>query len=176
MTKKLLIVDDEPDILRLIVLALKKKNFDIATATDGQEALDVIRKVSPDLVLLDIMLPKITGDQVCTTIKGDPELNQIPVILFTADSDTVTAEKARQYGAVDYIIKPFDTEQLIQKNKTGSIPRVPGGGRILGGVRKKRFTLCGQNRLNANTWPSSSTPASTGMPPPGTYLEMAHLR
>ena len=115
MAHKLLIVDDEPDILRLMVLALTKRNFDVITAADGQEALEVMRRASPDLVLLDIMLPKLTGDQVCTTIKVDPELNQIPVILFTADSDTVTAEKAKQYGATDYIIKPFDTEKLIEK-------------------------------------------------------------
>lgn len=111
--KTILIVDDEPDILRLTSLRLKKLGFDVITAVDGKQALDVIRNEKPDLVLLDLALPLLNGDEVCKRIKKDEKVKHIPIILFTAHSDTMTAEKAKEFGADDYIIKPFDPDELI---------------------------------------------------------------
>ena len=113
--KKILIVDDEPDILRLISLRLRKLGYDVLTAVDGKEALDATRNENPDLVLLDLLIPFMNGAEVCEQIKNDKTLKHIPIILFTAHSDTMTAEKAKKLGAEDYIIKPFDPEELTDK-------------------------------------------------------------
>ena len=113
--KKILIVDDEPDILRLTSLRLRKLGYDVLTAVDGKEALDAIRNENPDLVLLDLLIPFMNGAEVCEQVKNDKTLKHIPIILFTAHSDTMTAEKAKKLGAEDYIIKPFDPEELTDK-------------------------------------------------------------
>ena len=117
--KKILIVDDEPDILKLTSLRLKKLGYDVLTAVDGKEALDAIRSETPDLVLLDLLLPIMDGAEVCKRVKNDKKLRHIPIILFTAHSDTMTAEKAKSFGADGYIVKPFDPEELM--NKIGQI-------------------------------------------------------
>lgn len=114
-SKKILIVDDELDILRLTSLRLKKLGYDVITATDGKEALDSIRDNAPDLVLLDIILPVMSGTNVCKKIKDDEQLKHIPVILFTASSNIMTAEKAKKLRADDYIVKPFDPGELAKK-------------------------------------------------------------
>lgn len=113
--KKILIVDDEPDILRLTSLRLRKLGYDVLTAADGKEALDAIRNGNPDLVLLDLLIPFMNGAEVCEQIKNDKTLKHIPIILFTAHSDTMTIEKAKILGADDYITKPFDPDELIAK-------------------------------------------------------------
>ena len=113
--KKILIVDDEPDILRLTSLRLRKLGYDVLTAADGKEALEATRNENPDLVLLDLLIPFMNGAEVCEQIKNDKTLRHIPIILFTAHSDTMTTEKAKKLGAEDYIIKPFDPEELTDK-------------------------------------------------------------
>ncbi len=113
--KKILIVDDEPDILRLASLRLKKLGYNVIMAIDGKEALDAIRSEKPDLVLLDLILPVMNGADVCKKTKNDEKLKHIPIILFTAHSDSMTAEKTKEFGADDYIIKPFDPEELMNK-------------------------------------------------------------
>ncbi len=115
--KKILIVDDEPDILRLISLRLRKLGYDVLTAVDGKEALDAIRNENPDLVLLDLLIPFMNGAEVCEQVKNDKTLKHIPIILFTAHSDTMTAEKTKKLGAEDYIVKPFVLEELTDKVK-----------------------------------------------------------
>jgi two-component system alkaline phosphatase synthesis response regulator PhoP len=113
--KKILIVDDEPDILKLASLRLKKLGYDVIMAVNGKEALDIMRDEKPDLILLDLILPVMNGADVCKKTKNDEKLKHIPIILFTAQSDTMTAEKAKEFGANDYITKPFDPEELRGK-------------------------------------------------------------
>jgi len=113
--KTILIVDDEPDILMLTSIRLKKLGFNVITAVDGREAVHVVKSKEPDLVLLDLILPVVNGTDVCKKIKNDEKLKHIPIILFTAHSDTMTAEKAKRFGANDYIVKPFDPDELIAK-------------------------------------------------------------
>ena len=115
--KKILIVDDEPDILRLISLRLRKLGYDVLTAVDGKEALDAIRNENPDLVLLDLLIPFMNGAEVCEQVKNDKTLKHIPIILFTAHGDTMAAEKTKKLGAEDYIVKPFVLEELTDKVK-----------------------------------------------------------
>jgi DNA-binding response OmpR family regulator len=113
--KKILIVDDEPDILRLASLRLKKLGYDVIMAIDGKKALDVIRSEKPDLVLLDLLLPVMNGTDVCKKTKNDEKLKHIPIVLFTAHSDSMTAERAGKFGADDYVVKPLAPEELVDK-------------------------------------------------------------
>ena len=115
MAKKILIVDDEPDVLKLAVFRLKKAGYEILTAFDGQKALSLIRNEKPDLILLDLRLPILDGPEVCKQVKNNEELKQIPIILFTATLDAAVAEKAKELGASDFILKPFDSEELLEK-------------------------------------------------------------
>lgn len=117
MAKKIMIVDDEPDLVAVTSFRLKKHGYNILTASNGQEALDMIKKESPDLVLLDLRLPLISGQDVCKKIKSDPELKNIAVIIFTASASIDIIEKAKTLGADDHLIKPFDSEQLLSTVK-----------------------------------------------------------
>ncbi len=113
--KRILIVDDSPDTLTLTSLTLKKFGYDTLTARNGREAFEIIQKEKPDLVLLDLIIPIVYGNGLCKRIKSDEELKHIPIILFTAYSDVITIEKAKEFGADDYIVKPFTTEELLEK-------------------------------------------------------------
>jgi OmpR family response regulator RpaB len=114
--KKILVVDDEPGILKVTSLRLKKLGYNVLTAVDGKEALDTIRNENPDLVLLDLVMPFMNGAEVCEQIKNDETLKHIPIILFTASgSGAMTAEKIKEVGADDYIVKPFEPEELADK-------------------------------------------------------------
>jgi two-component system alkaline phosphatase synthesis response regulator PhoP len=124
--KKILIVDDEPDILKLTSLRLRKLGYDVLTAVNGQEGLESIRGEKPDLVLLDLILPIVSGADVCRKTKNDEKLEHIPIILFAASCDTITAEKAKELGAEDYMVKPFNPKELMNK-----VERILTGGVVL---------------------------------------------
>ncbi|MDD5355782.1 MAG: response regulator [Candidatus Omnitrophica bacterium] len=114
--KKILIVDDEPDLLRVICFRLEKSGYQALSAVNGQEALELAWKESPDLVLLDIRLPLMEGPDVCSCIKKDEKLKHIPVILFTASAQNIN-ERVVACGAQGYILKPFSAEELLKKIK-----------------------------------------------------------
>ncbi len=109
---KIMAVDDEPDIVKLVKISLEMANFEVVEAFGGQEALDKIQAAQPDLILLDIMMPDINGFEVCQKIKADPATKHIPVILLTAKGQRGDAEQGLNAGADDYIIKPFDPYEL----------------------------------------------------------------
>ena len=115
--KKILVVDDEPDILKVVTFRVKKLEYEVVTATNGQEALDLIQKEEPDLILLDIELPVMNGYEVCQRIKTNEKLKHIPIIFLTASSASKIAEKVKEFNADDYLIKPFDSEELLKKIK-----------------------------------------------------------
>lgn len=117
MPKRILIVDDEPDILRVVIFRLKKSGYEVLTAIDGQAALDLIQKEPLDLIILDLRLPIIGGLEVCKQIKSNDKFKHIPVILFTASTGSIK-EKAAEACANDYLIKPFEPEVFLQKIKT----------------------------------------------------------
>lgn len=116
MPKRILIVDDEPDLVKVTSFRLKKAGYQVLISVDGRQALELIQKDPPDLILLDLLLPHIQGDQVCKQIKQDPKLKHIPVILFTATAVDIPA-KVKEVGADDYLTKPFDPEELMGKVK-----------------------------------------------------------
>ena len=116
MAKKILFVDDEPDVMRVALFRLKKAGYEVATAVNGQEALDLVQQIIPDLLLIDIRIPIFTGLEVCKKVKSDEKLKHIPVILFTASVQDMDI-KVKEVGADGYLLKPFNPEQLLEKVK-----------------------------------------------------------
>lgn len=114
MGRKVLIVDDEPDLLRIVCFRLESSGYEVLSAVNGQEALDVIGKEHPDLVLLDVRLPVLSGAEVCSQMKKDEKLKHIPVILFTASIHDLK-DKVVSSGAQDSLVKPFTVEELLEK-------------------------------------------------------------
>lgn len=113
----ILIVDDERDILDLIEYNLKKEGFVVVTAEDGEEGIEKARQVKPDLVLLDIMMPKMDGLEVIDMMRQDANLKDIPVIFLTARSDEKTEVKGLDRGADDFLTKPISTTKLVSRIK-----------------------------------------------------------
>ena len=117
MSKRILVVDDEKDIADTLRFRLEANGYEVVTAYDGQDGLNKAKTVSPDLIVLDLMLPKIDGYKVCRMLKFDETYKHIPIILFTArvqESDRQTGVKV---GADAYITKPFDATVLLAKIK-----------------------------------------------------------
>ncbi|MFH1278442.1 MAG: response regulator [Candidatus Eisenbacteria bacterium] len=115
MAKKILVVDDEVYILHILDFSLGAEGYEVITAADGEEAIDRARVEKPDLVVLDIMMPKVDGFEACRRLKADPETSQIPVILLTAKGREVDRQMGMEVGADDYIVKPFSPTKLIEK-------------------------------------------------------------
>ena len=110
-----LVVDDDPDIAKFIEINLQLEGFDVRLAHDGQQALDEIAVSMPDLVLLDVMMPRIDGVEVCRRLRADPATAHLPVIMLTAKSLSADKVVGLTAGADDYIIKPFDTLELVAR-------------------------------------------------------------
>ncbi|MDD5216651.1 MAG: response regulator [Candidatus Omnitrophica bacterium] len=117
MGYRILIVDDEPDVVKLTTLRLERSGYDISIATDGDMAVLVAKQVVPDLILLDIRLPKLNGYEVFRRIREDPQLAKIPIIFATADDSGEVPENVQRLGAEGYLIKPFETAVLVKKIK-----------------------------------------------------------
>jgi two-component system alkaline phosphatase synthesis response regulator PhoP len=115
--KKILVVDDEPDVASLLTLMLKSQGYDVIVARDGQEALEKARSQNPDLILLDVMLPKMDGYKVARMLKFDENFSHIPIILLTAKIQEKDRQTGLEMGANDYVTKPFDTASLLSKVK-----------------------------------------------------------
>ncbi len=115
MTHKILIVDDEPNIVMSIEFLLKKEGFTTETAGDGDVALDKIRSFVPDLVLLDVMMPKKSGFEVCEILRADTGLTQPRIIMLTAKGRETEQAKGLALGADAYMLKPFSTKDLVAK-------------------------------------------------------------
>ncbi len=113
--KKVLIVDDEPDILEIISFNLIKEGYEIQTAKNGIEALDLIGQFKPDLVILDIMMPRMSGTEVCKIVRSKPEYNDILIIFLTALNDESSQIKGLESGADDYISKPISPKVLVSR-------------------------------------------------------------
>ena len=115
MSKRILVVDDEPSILLSLEFLMEQEGYDVRTATDGEEALQAVHEKLPDLILLDVMMPKRDGFEVCQTIRANPEWKEIRIIMLTAKGREVDQEKGIALGADDYITKPFATRELVEK-------------------------------------------------------------
>jgi DNA-binding response OmpR family regulator len=108
----IVVADDDPDILDLVSFRLERSGYEVVRATDGEEALRVVTERLPDLAVLDVMMPKLTGYQVIERIRQEPETERIPVILLTARAQEADVERGFDAGADDYIRKPFSPQEL----------------------------------------------------------------
>ncbi len=115
MTHKILIVDDEPNIVMSLEFLLKKEGFVTETAGDGDMALDKVRSFVPDLMLLDVMMPKKSGFEVCEILRADAMLKQPRIIMLTAKGRETEQAKGLALGADAYMLKPFSTKDLVTK-------------------------------------------------------------
>ena len=114
MKKRVLLVDDNPDDQMLANERLMLMGFDVLIAKDGQEGLDLARKESPDVILLDLMLPKLDGYKVCRMLKFDKAFEHIPVIIFSAKGSSEDKELAQKTGADGYMDKPFNPKLFLK--------------------------------------------------------------
>lgn len=118
MAKRILVVDDEPDIMDVATVRLKHLGYEIIPAIDAEEALAFLEKDTCDLILLDLLLPKMQGDELCKKLKSDDKFKHIPIILFTASAIRPSLPgRIDEMGADDCIGKPFEPEELLSKVK-----------------------------------------------------------
>lgn len=115
MTKTVLIADDEPNILISLEFLMKREGYRVLVAHDGQEACDLIMAERPDLLLLDVMMPKKTGFDVCHEVRAHADFKDTPILLLTAKGRDTDVAKGLAMGANAYMIKPFSTKELVQK-------------------------------------------------------------
>lgn len=116
MSKKIMIVDDEPDILFTVGQMLEICGYEVVKCCDGKECINKIEENNPDLVLLDLMMPEMSGWDVAAKIKENPKLTKIPIVFLTAKGDTMSIGMGNM-TCVDYIVKPFDIEDLKERIK-----------------------------------------------------------
>lgn len=126
MAYKILVVDDEPPIVRLMEFILARQGHQMVVAVNGEEALEKVRTLNPDLVLLDIMMPRIDGYEVARTLRADPATQNLPIIMLSAKAQEEDIQKGIDVGVNEYITKPFSPEQLVHV-VTDYLNRVHGG-------------------------------------------------
>ena len=115
MTHRILIVDDEPNIVLSLEFLMEQSGFEVAVARDGEEALAQMASFRPDLVLLDVMLPRLNGYQVCQQIRATPAWAQVKVLMLSAKGRELEVNKGLALGADGYVTKPFSTRDLIDQ-------------------------------------------------------------
>ncbi|MBU1854025.1 MAG: response regulator [Candidatus Omnitrophica bacterium] len=113
--KKILLIEDEPDTIKVVEKRLTDHGFRVVVANDGRKGFELARLERPDLIILDLMLPKIDGHRVCGLLKRDMRFNKVPIIIFTAKAQRRDEELAQELGADAYINKPFEASVLISK-------------------------------------------------------------
>ena len=115
--KRILVVDDEVDLVETVRFSLELEGYDVLVAYNGEEALNQARKENPDLILLDLMLPKLDGYKVCRLLKFDERYKHIPILMLTAKIQEKDKVTGMETGANEYITKPFEMDELMKKVK-----------------------------------------------------------
>lgn len=124
--RRVLVIDDEPSILKMVGKRLQMAGYDVMIAQDGEEGLAKARAGNPDIILLDLMLPRKNGFEVCALLKGDPAHRHVPVVIFTARGDEADERLCREVGADAYITKPKGTDALLEQIETLLARLAPG--------------------------------------------------
>jgi DNA-binding response OmpR family regulator len=115
MANKILVVDDEPNIVLSLEFLMKQAGFQVRAASDGEAALAAVAAERPDLMLLDVMMPRKNGYEVCQAVRANPDWKGIRIIMLTAKGREVEREKGMALGADDYITKPFSTQEVVDR-------------------------------------------------------------
>lgn len=111
----ILIVDDDPDIRELVAFKMRQMGYGVRVEKDGESGLEAARSDVPDLILLDVMMPKLSGIEMCKTLRGDEKTKNVLIMLMTAKAQEIDVEKGFAAGANDYIIKPFSPRELVTR-------------------------------------------------------------
>jgi DNA-binding response OmpR family regulator len=114
---KIVIAEDEPDIRELIAFTLRFAGHEVITGSNGEEGYELARRERPDLVMLDVRMPKMTGYEACKRIKAEPEIAATPVIFLSAKGQETEIEQGLAAGAEEYLLKPFAPDQLVERVK-----------------------------------------------------------
>jgi phosphate regulon transcriptional regulator PhoB len=122
---RILAVDDEPDLLELVRVGLTQAGYIVETAGSGNEALAALRRAPPDLILLDVMLPDLSGTELCSRIRADQRLAAVPIIMLTAKSEEIDRVVGLEVGADDYVTKPFSPRELALRVRAVLRRRAP---------------------------------------------------
>lgn len=117
MSFKIIIIDDEPEMAELLKIDLEEEGYQVSIANDGRAGLALVKGMQPDLVVLDVMMPKMNGYEVLKAIREDGIVKDVPVVMLSAMGLTKEVQKGLDLGATEYILRPFDAEFLIQKIK-----------------------------------------------------------
>ena len=112
--RKILIAEDERDILDLIMFTLQFGGYDVVPTSNGEDALEMVHKEQPDLILLDVRMPRMSGYEVCKRIKAKDDTRNIPVVFLSAKGQEAEVLTGYEMGAIDYILKPFAPDQLLE--------------------------------------------------------------
>jgi two-component system alkaline phosphatase synthesis response regulator PhoP len=112
---KILIAEDEPDIRDLIAFTLRFAGYEVATCSNGEEAVQLAKKEFPDMILLDVRMPRMTGYDACKEIKADPSLKDVPVVFLSAKGQEAEIRDGMEAGAEEYLLKPFAPDQLTER-------------------------------------------------------------
>ncbi len=133
MSPRILVVDDEPDLLELVRVSLVKAGFQVETAATGRAAIEKLEAAPPDLLVLDLMLPDVSGNEICRKVRGHPALSDLPVVMLTAKSEEVDRVVGFELGADDYVAKPFSPRELALRVAAVLRRRAaaPGAGRSI---------------------------------------------
>jgi len=115
--RKILVVDDEPNVIRSLTFVLEKEGYDVSSATNGEGAMAKIQESKPNLMLLDVMMPKKNGYEVCKEVKSNPSLSDIHIIMLTAKGQQADREKGLNAGANEFMTKPFSLKMIVGKVK-----------------------------------------------------------
>ena len=111
--RRILAVDDEPHILKLVAFSLRAGGFEVLEASDGASAIEIARAQQPDLILMDVMMPALNGYDACRLLKADADTAHIPVVMLTAKTQAAEQKTGLECGALDYICKPFAPKDLV---------------------------------------------------------------
>src|SRR3954453_12952163 len=118
MPSRILVVEDEPANIQTLSTLLKERGYNVNIATNGRQGLEVLERIRPDLILLDIMMPEMDGFETCRRIKASTAWREIPIIFLTAKTETTDIVRGFELGAVDYVAKPFSAHELLARVKT----------------------------------------------------------
>lgn len=114
---KILLVEDEKNIILAVKMCLKKEGYDVVVVEDGVSAIDKAFDEKPELILLDILIPKMNGFLVCEALRDEDETKEIPIVMLSAKAEEADIQRAMQLGANDYLVKPFKPQELLAKIK-----------------------------------------------------------
>ena len=125
---RILLVDDEPSIVKMVSKRLEVEGFEVLIAMDGREGLVKAQAENPDLIILDLMLPKLNGYEVCAMLKQDTRYQRIPIVLFTAKAQDKDEQLGMECGANAYVRKPFRAQELLEKVRSLIVAAPPSSG------------------------------------------------